>query len=91
MKVDKMIEKEFKLSEKRILKPYGMSHVYPEEDVKEFIKRLKEELFWIFEGVILILTSLLKIFKFLSSKFLTASYFYERLQNHQHNEYNILP
>ena len=36
--------KESTLSSKRKLKPYGMSMIYEEEDVKNFIKELKEEI-----------------------------------------------
>ena len=35
--------KEFKLSDKKELKKYGMSYVYPEKDVKEFIRLCLEE------------------------------------------------
>jgi len=36
------MEKEFNLSEKEIVEPFGNNGVYWAEDVKEFIKRLKE-------------------------------------------------
>ncbi len=40
----KKMSEEFNLSDKRELKKYGLSYIYPEDAVREFIRLLKEEL-----------------------------------------------